>query len=534
MPPGVELYTLGGNPVIVSPDGTRVAFIGVLSGLRQIYLRSLDGFDAAPVRGTNNASLCFFSPDGGSIGFITADQGLRKVSLTDGLVASVVSNAEFDGATWGADDRIVFTRGRTLWRVSASGGAPEQLLTLDEGNKEVAQGWPAVLPGAGAVLFSSRGANGEDRIELLLPATKERRVIVPRGISPQYVPSGHLIFYRDGELLAAPFDAASLTMTASPSRVVENVPQSGVGTPLADVSDAGTLVFAPSIATSRLVWVSREGAEQSLVETPRAYANPRMAPGGTRLLVQAGDLWIQDLVRSTFTRVTSGEATTGGGFPVWTPDGRLVFRSLAGLRLLPVDTGGPSEPISGTTSSDYPGSVSPDGKQLVFVRLTADTSADIYVASLSGDSQVRPVLNTPAYEGSARLSPDGHWIAYSSNESGRLEVFLGAFPGVERGVQVSTDGGTQPAWNPRGGELFYRTGTKMMSVAVETSPKLSLGAPRVLFDLRYAFGSGLTVPNYDVSPDGQRFVMVKEESSSGRLNVVLNWTEELRARVPVK
>jgi Tol biopolymer transport system component len=178
--------------------------------------------------------------------------------------------------------------------------------------------------------------------------------------------------------------------------------------------------------------------------------------------------------------------------------------------------------------------VSPDGKQLVFVRLTADTSADIYVASLSGDSQVRPVLNTPAYEGSARLSPDGHWIAYSSNESGRLEVFLGAFPGVERGVQVSTDGGTQPAWNPRGGELFYRTGTKMMSVAVETSPKLSLGAPRVLFDLRYAFGSGLTVPNYDVSPDGQRFVMVKEESSSGRLNVVLNWTEELRARVPVK
>jgi Tol biopolymer transport system component len=200
--------------------------------------------------------------------------------------------------------------------------------------------------------------------------------------------------------------------------------------------------------------------------------------------------------------------------------------------MLSVETGRPSEVIAGSGAFDYPGSVSHDGEQLVFVRLSPDTTGDIYVASLRGDPQIRPILNTPAYEGSGRLSPDGRWIAYSSNESGRMEVVITPFPQADRKAQVSSEGGTQPVWNPNGREIFYRSGTKMMSVAVSTSPDLVLSTPRLLFDLRYAFGTGITIANYDVSSDGQRFVMVKDEPGAGRLNVVLNWSEELKRLVP--
>jgi serine/threonine-protein kinase len=164
--------------------------------------------------------------------------------------------------------------------------------------------------------------------------------------------------------------------------------------------------------------------------------------------------------------------------------------------------------------------------------MSSDSSGDLYVASLHGDPEIHPVLKTTAFEGNGRLSPDGRWIAYSSSESGRMEVLVAPFPQVDRKVQVSTDGGTQAVWNRNGREIFYRNGTKMMSVTVSTSPDLMLSTPRPLFDGRYAFGTGVTIPNYDVSPDGQRFVMVKEDA--GRLNVVLNWTEELNRLVPAK
>jgi serine/threonine-protein kinase len=535
LPAGVELFALTGNTVAVSPDGTRVAFVGVLGGVRQVYVRLFDGFEAVPLRGTDNAGVCFFSSDGRSVGFITADFVLRKVSLADGLVATVVTDAGIEGAAWGPDDRIVFVRAGTLWQVSASGSAPKPLMTPDAGPQGRVHAWPAFLPGADAVLFAAvDGRSGDARIEAVVLATGERRVLVERGTFPRYVPSGHLIFYRDGELLAAPFDVARLQVTGSPTRVIDDVPQTGVGTPLADVSGTGTLVYAPTTATSRLVWVSRQGAEQPMIDTLRSYANPRLASNGSRVLVQVGDLWIQDLARATFTRLTSGERIGDGAFPVWTPNGRVVFRTATGLRTLAVDGSGPPEVIAGTTSSDYPGSVSSDGERLIFVRISADSSGDIYIASLRGDPKISPVLKTSAYEGSARLSPDGRWLAYSSNESGQMEVYLRPFSGPDRKWQVSTQGGTQPVWNPNGRELFYRSGSRMMVVALSAGAEPTLSPPRLLFEQRYAFGSGITIANYDVSPDGQRFVMVKEDSSSSRLNVVLNWFDELTRLVTTR
>jgi serine/threonine-protein kinase len=536
LPAGVELYTTTGHSVAVSPDGTRIAFVGMTGGSRQIFVRSLDDFEATPIRGTENASACFFSPDGRSVGFITATSLLRRVSLADGLVVTVVPDASFlYGAAWGSDDRIVFVRSGALWQVSASGDAPRQLTTLDAIRRETFQAWPTVLPGGQGILFVSASGGTTDalRIESVAVTTGERRVLIERGTLPQYGSTGHLIFFRGGELLAAPFDAARLQVTGLPVRVIGNLPASSGGIPLMNVSASGTLVYTPTTATGRLVWVSRQGVEQPLIDTLRSYTNPRLAQDGSRILVNAGDLWIQDLPRATFTRLTSGEGAPNASFPIWTPDGRrVVFRTASGLRWLDVDGSGRGGAIPETSESDFPGSISPDGRAVVAVRASADTSFDLYLVPLGGDAKPTPIVKTPAYEGGGRLSPDGRWMAYVSDETGQMEVYLRPFPGPDRKWQVSALGGTQPVWNPSGKEIFYRNVNKMMVVAVSTSPNVTLSEPRLLFEQRYTFGAGITIPNYDISPDGQRFVMVKEESNANRLNIVLNWFEELKRRVP--
>jgi serine/threonine-protein kinase len=278
--------------------------------------------------------------------------------------------------------------------------------------------------------------------------------------------------------------------------------------------------------------VSRQGLEQPISDAPRRYAYPRLAREGRRIVVYAdGDLWVQDTVRPTLTRLTS--AGTGGSFHVLTPDGkRVVFRSRTGMRWIDLEGSGQSQAISGSTSlTDLPSSVSPDGETLAFLRQSADSSADVYVLDLHGESEARAVVNTPAYEGGAQFSPDGRWMAYVSDESGQMQVYVRPYPGPDRQVPVSTQGGTQPVWNRNGRELFYRNMNKMMVVDVTTSPGLVLSQPRQLFDQRYAFLMR-TQTNYDVSADGQRFVMVKDESGSGRLNVVQNWLEDLKRLVP--
>jgi Tol biopolymer transport system component len=276
-----------------------------------------------------------------------------------------------------------------------------------------------------------------------------------------------------------------------------------------------------------LVWVSRGGTEQTLNPTLRNYATPRIAGDGRRVVVQAGELWLQDTGRSTFTRLPSTDSAPGA-FPVLTPDGkRVVYRAPEGVTVENVDGTGKPEVIPGSSEFDYPASFSPDGETLVFLRNSEQTSFDVYTLPLRNPTQRRAILNSRAYEGGGRLSPDGRWLLYVSNESGRNEVYLRPFSGPERRWQISTDGGTQAIWNPNGKEIFYRSADKMMAVELKTMPDLVLSSPRVLFERRYAFGAGITLPNYDVTPDGQRFVMVKEEDTAGRLNIVLNWFANL-------
>jgi Tol biopolymer transport system component len=434
VPLGAELRKVAAQNAALSPDGTRVAFTVGAAGRPQIDVRRLDESEAVPLRGTDLSISCFFSPDGRALAVIFSDRSLKTITLADGLVLPLVSDVDtFGGGTWGSDNRITYARDGTLWQVPASGGSPKQLTTLDTGKHELLQAWPTSIAGGHVILFTSVTGAGRDaaHIEALSVATGQRRVVLDSGIFPQYAPSGHLVFFRQGALLAAPFNVERLEVTGPPVSVVEDLAVDMMGAPTAAVSMSGALVYSPSgTAASRLVWVTREGVERPITEAIRPYEIPALARDGKRLAVMVnGDLWVQDAARGTFERLTSNE-TVGNSYPVWTPDGkRIVFMTRTGLFWIDAEGSGRLQSIPGTSVTDIPSSISPDGQLLLFNRQTADTSSDVDVLTLGGNPQPRPVVKTPAFEGGAQFSPDGHWLAYASNESGQTEVYVRPWPG---------------------------------------------------------------------------------------------------------
>jgi len=286
---------------------------------------------------------------------------------------------------------------------------------------------------------------------------------------------------------------------------------------------------------NRLFWVSRDGTEQRASDSSGLFTLPSFSPDGRRIAVaENGDLCVLDTARGAITRLSLGESAANS-WPTWTPDGnQLVFRTITGLQWIDANGSGRSGTIAGTSVLDYPTAVSPDGSTLAFIRQRPDTSGDIYLASLRGEPNLRPFLNSPAYEGGGQFSPDGRWIAYSSNESGQMEVYVRPFPAGDRKWMVSSAGGLQPRWTKRGAEIVFRSGDKLMAVGLSTSPEFTLSPPRLLFERQYTYGVGLTSANFDVSQDGQRFIMVKRDEGSTGLSLVLNWIEELKAKVPVR
>ncbi len=478
LPPGIETSGTNSPSMAISPDDTQIVFSGGFGGLRRLYARRLDGLESTPFRGTETMNMCVFSPDGRAVAFVNSDRTLRKVALADGLVTTILRDVDYNGtgAAWGTDDRITFVRAGSLWQVPSEGGRPEQLTVLDSAKNELLHSWPTVVPDAKAILFTSVvGTNPTTtRIEALSLASRQRHIVVDAARSPILAASGHLLFFRDGSLIAAPFDAEKLETTGPAVAVLSDIALDQVGIPLVAVSNGGTLAYVPSNnATKRLVWVSRQGVEQLITDVSRPYVNPRLSPDGHRIVVEVagGDLWIQDLERGTFTRLTSGD-TIGNTFAAWTPDAeRIVFRTLNGPRESASDGSGGSRSLGGTTA-DIPTSVSPDGNTLAFIRQgPSETGADIYTLSLRGDPDPRAFVTTAGYDGGGQFSPDGHWMAYVTNESGQFEVYLRPYPGPDKKFPVSTQGGSHPRWNPNGKELFYRNGFKMMAVDVSTSPE---------------------------------------------------------------
>jgi len=345
-----------------------------------------------------------------------------------------------------------------------------------------------------------------------------------------------------------PFDLAALEVTGDSVQVVQGVRQTPTSTVDYAISNNGTLVYVPSTSSGglnlTLVWVDRKGQEEPLAAEPHGYETPRISPDGSRLAITVSesggdDVWIYDLEREVLTRLTFDPADDHT--PVWTPDGqRIVFDSgrTGGAHNLfwkAADGTGQVERL--TTSPNYTGaySFSPDGKSLVHRDAGTTSTWNLHVLSMEGEFSSQPLLGSEFVERSAAISPSGRFIAYESNESGRQEVYVRPFPNVDDGKwQISRDGGTEPIWAPRGQELFYRNGEAMMVVGIKTEPTFTAGSPVVLFTGRYSRGGGFV--NYDISPDGQRFLMIKaadeEEGQQGQINVVLNWFEELKRLVP--
>jgi Tol biopolymer transport system component len=438
--------------------------------------------------------------------------------------------------------------------VSDAGGTPQPLTRLVK--EDVAHRWPEFLPSGKAVLFAAGPTAinfSNARLAVQPVGIGEPRDLVQEGMSPRYAPSGHLVYAQGGSLMAVPFDPQRLVVTGTAVPMIEGVLQSPVsGAAQYTFSATGSLIYVLGSfqsARSRLVWVSRNGAEQPLAAPPHTYQFPRLSPDGRRLALgiteSESQTWLYDLSRDTLTRFTF----EGNYNPVsvWTPDGkRIAFESNKegppNIFWQMADGSGGLERLTTSEYVNAPFSWSPDGQLLAFIELNPTTGFDIWVLRMGGPSagsgQVRkaePFLRTRFDETSPKFSPDGRWLAYVSDESGRNEVYVQPYPGPGGKWQISTEGGKEPVWNPNGRELFYRSGDKMMAVDIATQPSFAAGKPRMLFEGPYD-PPPVPIANYDVSPDGQRFLMLKSteqaQSAPTQINLVLNWFEELKQKVP--
>ena len=544
------------NPIArlaLSPDGRTVVYSGEFGG--SLHQRTLDQLDPVPIPGTEGARAPFFSPDGRWVGFF-AEGSIRKVALAGGPPVTVVDllpNATFFGASWGSRDTIVYSQFSneppSLWEVPAAGGEAQPFSNPDT---ELGSTRPQFLPGGEAVLAVRQlGPSPETaQIAALSLSTGSWHTLI-QGTSPRFLSSGHLIFARGDSLWRVPFDAADLNVTSDPIPVLEGVQTRGNGDAAYAMSADGSLVFIPGAADfspeRTLVWVDRDGRETPLAAPPRAYLYPRISPDGTRVAVEifdppdAVDIWVWDFTRETLTRLTVDPAFDE--YPLWTPDGgRLIFSSnREGTRdpfWVAADGTGSVERLGDSPDELYPQAVSLDGNRLILRR--GIQTQDLVMLTLGENEDVDPLFSSPAFaERNAEISPDGRWIAYESDESGRFEVYVRPFPNVDDGRwQISADGGREALWARSGQELFYRAQDgALMSVPVELTDMFTAGNASLVVALSSYTGTGVLFGRtYDASPDGQSFLLIREEgiaNAEGTIIVVVqNWTNELQRLVP--
>ncbi len=553
----------------LSPDGKTLVFGAIWGGGQQLYARAMNQLRATPIAGTSGGQSPFFSPDGQWVGFWAAGK-LQKVPLAGGPAVRICDAGWIFGASWGSGDSIVFATARNggLWRVSAAGGTPQALTTLQE--NEFSHRLPHVLPGGRAVIFTiSKGAQRWDNTQVVVRSleTGQQTVLIEGGADGRYVPTGHLVYLRLGTLMAAPFDPVRLAVTGGATGLVDNVMQSAnrnvsdMENTLAGqftVSDTGALVYltggALPGADRLLAWVDRKGHVQKLEAPPRAFSKPRLSPDGRYISISTQqdtrDVWRYDIARGVLNPITVDGRS---GYSLFAPDGkRVVFRAsgAAGgednLYWKAADGSGEAERLTTSNRSQTPSSLSPDGTTLAYVEEGPSTGLfqfDILGLSMA-DRKTRPIVQTAANEMSPEFSPDGKWLAYVSNESGRNEVYVQPYPGPGERHQISNNGGQQPAWGGADGrELFYvqrEAGNrlpKLLAVRISTTPEFQAGVPQTVLehaDLAMPWGR-----SYDVSPDGQRFLIALTKDrptdlAPAQMIFVQNWFDELKRLVPVR
>ena len=552
----------------LSPDGQHLVYRagGSTTSGSPLMLRAISRLDARPLADVGQAYAPFFSPDNQWIGFF--DRGeIKKVAIAGGPIITIGPFAGASlGASWGDDNAIVFATddpSTGLWRVSANGGPMTVLTTPDAAQHESDHAFPSVLPGAKHVLFTITAAGRADsaQIAVLDTRTGARKTLLHGGNQAEYIDdggamqNGHLIFAVDGTLRAVRFDPVRLDVRGEPV-TVERVLMKPSGAAAYAVSRQGTLIYVPEGAIeptpkSSLVWVDRQGREEPLNAPVGAYGPPRVSPDGKHVAVGMLDrgnteIWIWDLARRTFRRLTFNPGMDG--LPLWTPDGRaIIFMSArAGALNLyrQVVDGGTVGRLTTSAIPQWPTSITRDGTRLFGFEIGPNATRDIILVQLSipttvgaGDSPMRPLAQKLFHGNFAEISPDGRFLAYQSDESGRFDVHVRPFPLVNSDRwQVSTQGGTRPAWSRSGRELFYIDDSMALTaVPVRTSgPKFSTGSPERVFETTYAQPN--PARHYDVSGDGRRFLMLKQSAADpnatpASMVVVEHWFEELKSRV---
>jgi eukaryotic-like serine/threonine-protein kinase len=507
--------------------------IGIRDGVRTLFIRRIDRVEATEVPGTASVNGAAFSPDGGSIAFIPGSGSIIRISLADQQRKILTTGADLAGGLVWSQAGIVFNRDGALWIVSPEGGSPRALTTLDAARREVLHDHPLVLPGERLVLFASLASQSDtERIEVIPIDGGPRSVVIERAMSPVWSPTGHLLFARDGAVLAAPFDVRTATVQGPAVRVISP----GALSALASgdlgfrLSATGTMLQMPvGFTHKRVVSVARDGAALTLDLPLGRYVNPRISPNGRRLMVETGDNAIEtlDLARGTRARLTA--AAIGTNFSTWSADGsRVVFRRFNSPFWVAADGSGESGPVPGATVNDFPSAPGPEPDSMFIVRVRPETSADVFLLSMTNAFEPKALIASPAYEGGAQLSLDRKWLMYQSNVSGQAEIYVRPYPALDRQWQVSEGGGVQARWSRDSKEIFYRSGKRIIAVPMDSSgAEPVFGKPVPLFPDEYDFGRGVSIANYDVTPDG-RFIMLRRGPHGGRLRAVVNWTEQLK------
>jgi serine/threonine-protein kinase len=555
--PGQEL---GRRSLAISPDGTRLAVVVREGNKRQIGVRMLHQRQMSLLAGTEGADYPFFSTDGEWIGF-GADGKLKKIPVAGGAPVTLCDAPFMRGASWGDDGNIIvaLTTTSPLSRVSSGGGTPVPVTTLKPGERT--HRWPRVAPGSEIVLFTAHiGAGNFDgaTAEAVSLKTGERKTLQRNAHSPWLLASGHLIYQNQGTLYAAPFDAARLALKGTPAPIVEDAALNSNGGSAFSASSNGTFVYLSTGLTGPgwfgqgwlIVWLDSAGKKEPLQAAPKPYLMPRVSPDGKRLAFTIAEsagssIWVKDLARDTVSRLSflAGENQN----PVWTPDGKhIVFRSFghsaAGVYWIRSD--GSGEPQALTSGGDivpFPVSFTPDGRVLALNQPTAERRLDLVTAMMEGGPE-RPRLGPPQVLAGSRFqetggnfSPDGRWIAYSSDESGTSEIYVRPYPAPGGRWQISNGGGQSPAWSRNGREIFFEWDRHIHRAAcTATGTALECGKPRQWAD--FELEGGFIGRSFDVTPDGKRLAVLANLDApasrpSGQVTLLLNFIDELKRRL---
>ena len=546
-----------GSGVVLSPDSKHLAYVEGGGNSSTLFLRPLDQFQGHLVAGGSGSEAAyhpFFSPDGQWLGYVTP-QSLKKVSVTGGSPITLCDVDRSRGASWGPDGTIVFAPSADtgLSVVPATGGQTEVLTTLDEAAGEVSHRWPQWLPGGEQVLFTA-GTEPTDftgaSLVVLDVASGERTVVHRGGYYGRYVPTGHILYVNDGTVFALPFDVKRLEATGSQFPVLEGIEADvSHGSAQFDIAETGLLSYLSSVADLQpfsIVRVDTQQRSENLWQEPGVFGSPRLSPDGNRLALSVlrdgnWDIWVYDLERGVATRITFGEGYDAD--PAWSPDGRwLSFASdrEEGMTVYRKrsDGSGQAEKLIApdVIPNPFPNSWSPDGRWLL-VSPTGQGGNDLWVIPVGDEGEAEAYMATAYAEVSGEFSPNGRWIAYSTDESGRFEVYVGTFPSGGGKWQISDEGGSQPVWSKDGTRLYYRIDGGIMVADVDADgDTFRASKPRPAITGTYVGGLGgvqagnYYFSDYDVAPDGSFVLFAGDEMPEGvtTAKLVTGWFSELQ------